>query len=58
MANCSECAGFFKIPEADLDYEPGKGDCVMEKRDQKGKFWLSKPVLESDAACGNMQPKR
>lgn len=57
MANCGECASFFKIPTGDSDYEPGKGDCVMEQRDQKGKFWLSKPVLESDTACSKMQLK-
>jgi benzylsuccinate synthase len=58
MADCSECASFFKIPQGDLDYEPSKGDCVMEMQDQKGKFWLSRPVMETDAACGKMQPKR
>ena len=58
MANCAECSSFFKIPESDLDYEEGKGDCVMQKQDQKGKYWLSKPVFESDAACDHMTKRR
>lgn len=58
MANCAECSSFFKIPESDLDYKEGKGDCVMQKQDQKGKYWLSKPVFESDAACEHMTKRR
>jgi benzylsuccinate synthase len=58
MAKCGECASFFRIPEADLDHEKGKGDCVMKRQDQKGKFWLSKPVFESDPGCEQMKPKR
>lgn len=58
MPTCGECASFFKIPENDLDYEEGKGDCVMQNQDQKGKFWLSKPVFESDSACEQMTPRR
>ncbi|WP_419655775.1 HbsC2: hydroxybenzylsuccinate synthase, subunit gamma [Desulfosarcina variabilis str. Montpellier] len=57
MAICGECAHFFKIPETDLDYEEGKGDCVCERQDQKGRFWLSKPVFEKDAGCDEMKPK-
>jgi benzylsuccinate synthase len=57
MAICGECAQFFKIPETDLDFEKGKGDCVREKRDQKGQFWLSKPVFETDGGCDEMKPK-
>ena len=57
MENCSECASFFKLPEGDLDYEPGKGDCVSEKQDQKGKFWLSRPVFANDPACKHMQSR-
>lgn len=51
MATCSECAFFFRIPQEAGDYEPGKGDCVTERKDEKGKFWLSKPVFEGDDAC-------
>jgi len=58
MATCVECASFFRIPETDMDYESGKGDCVIQKQDQKGKFWLSKPVFESNEACPNQRPKR
>ena len=53
MATCGDCAFFFPIPEADLDFQKGKGDCVMEQQDQKGKFWLSKPVFDDQAACDN-----
>ncbi|WP_419660085.1 HbsC1: benzylsuccinate synthase, subunit gamma [Desulfosarcina variabilis str. Montpellier] len=58
MANCSDCASFFKIPEDDLDFEAGKGDCVIQHQDQKGTFWTSKPVFESDSACDQMKPRR
>lgn len=57
MAICGECTQFFKIPETDLDYKEGMGDCVREKQDQKGRFWLSRPVNESDAGCEEMKPK-
>ena len=57
MATCGECVSFFKIPEGDLDYEDGKGDCVMERQDQKGKFCLSKPVFEKDGACDHMRAR-
>lgn len=58
MATCGECASFFKIPEKDLDYEEGKGDCVLQNQDQKGKYWLSKPVFETDAACDQITARR
>jgi benzylsuccinate synthase len=58
MATCSECKLFFKIPESDLDFEAGKGDCVVQRQDQKGKYWLSKPVFESDSACDQLAPRR
>lgn len=58
MGTCGKCASFFKIPGGDLDYEDGKGDCVLQQQDQKGKFWLSKPVFESDAGCDQMTPRR
>ena len=58
MATCDECASFFKIPEGDPDFEADKGDCVVQRQDQKGKFWLSKPVSASDDSCDRMKPKR
>ncbi|BBO86565.1 hypothetical protein DSCO28_71310 [Desulfosarcina ovata subsp. sediminis] len=57
MTICGECVQFFKIPETDLDFEAGKGDCIRERRDQKGRFWLSKPVFETDPGCEEMRPK-
>lgn len=58
MATCKECSFFFRIPETDLDYEEGKGDCVIQRQDQKGKFWLSKPRLAADPACEEIKQKR
>jgi benzylsuccinate synthase/naphthyl-2-methylsuccinate synthase gamma subunit len=52
MAICMDCTFFYKIPSDAGDYEPGKGDCVTEHKDEKGKFWLSRPVFESDDVCG------
>lgn len=50
MSTCAECKAFFAIPENADDFEPGKGDCVREEKDQKGKYWLSKPVMGDTAA--------
>jgi len=58
MVKCEECASFFKIPESDLDYQKGKGDCVLKRQDQKGKYWLSKPVFASDPGCDQIRPRR
>ena len=44
MAYCKECSYFSPIPENADDYVAGKGDCVREERDDKGKYWLSKPT--------------
>ena len=54
MATCGECASFFLIPEGDIDFESGKGDCVKAMQDQKGQFCLARPVSESDQACDQM----
>jgi hypothetical protein len=50
VATCKECKYFFSIPEEYDDYEPGKGDCVVERVDTKGKWWMSKPVMENTDA--------
>jgi len=58
MTNCGQCGLFFKIPEDAGDYEAGKGDCVTQKKDEKGKYWLSKPVFDSDGACPHFEAVR
>ena len=50
MAFCKECGFFSAIPETADDYEAGKGDCVREERDDKGKFWVSKPTMSENIA--------
>ena len=57
MATCSSCTLFFPVPENAGDYEPGKGDCVTEKQDEKGKYWRSKPVFENDETCETYQKR-
>lgn len=52
MTTCKECEFFFAVPENADDFAPCKGDCVIEKEDEKGKYWLSKPVFESSQGCG------
>jgi len=52
MAACAECKAFFPVPENADDFAPGKGDCVREVKDEKGKYWLSKPVM------GNMDTSK
>ena len=51
MSTCEECAYFFLIPEDADDYEPEKGDCVTEKKDEKGKYWLSKAIFGNSETC-------
>ncbi len=51
MTKCGQCSFFFRIPEDEGDYEAGKGDCVTQKKDEKGKYWLSKPVFDADDKC-------
>ena len=56
MSKCMECKSFFAIPENDDDYEAGKGDCVREQQDKKGKWCSSKPTFENDT-CDVFQKK-
>lgn len=58
MATCKECTQFFLVPEGADDYAVGKADCVMEKEDEKGKYWLSKPVFENSEQCDAFRMKR
>ncbi len=51
MAKCENCSFFNLIPEDADDFEPGKGDCITEVIDEKGKYWLSKPVFDSMDGC-------
>ncbi len=51
MTTCKDCAFFFSIPEDADDFEKSKGDCVTQKDDEKGRYWLSKPVFENDQCC-------
>lgn len=55
---CKQCANFFPVPASDDDYEAGKADCVLVKEDEKGKYWLSKPVSESGTRCAAFQTKQ
>lgn len=43
------------VPEDASDYVPGKADMVTEMQDEKGKYWLSKPVImKSDGSVEEM----
>lgn len=55
---CKGCANFFPVPDGEDDYESGKADCVREKEDEKGKYWLSRPVFEHSAQCEAYHPKQ
>lgn len=57
MSTCSDCVFFNRLPEDAIDFAPGRGDCVTENKDQKGKFWLAKPVNTGDAACPDYSTK-
>lgn len=58
MATCGECEFFNPLSEDADDYERGKGDCVTEKADEKGKYWLSKPVFETSTTCDKFHKYR
>lgn len=58
MATCETCTFYFPIPADADDYETGKGDCVTEKRDEKGTYWLSAPVFNTAGACEKFQKKQ
>ena len=58
MTTCVNCSFFFSVPADADDYESGKGDCVTEKRDEKGTYWLSVPVFESTGACRKFTKKQ
>ncbi|WP_096700838.1 benzylsuccinate synthase gamma subunit family protein [Magnetospirillum sp. 15-1] len=51
MTSCNNCEFFNPVPKDADDYEAGKGDCVTEKADEKGRYWLSRPVFEGSASC-------
>ncbi len=55
MSKCEGCVHFFAIPEGSEDVESKKGDCVAEKKDEKGKFWLAKEVSGDTASCSDFQ---
>jgi len=55
---CNQCTQFFPIPEGADDYQVGKADCVLEKEDEKGKYWLSKPVSDNSKQCDAFRAKR
>lgn len=55
MSKCKDCTQYFALPENAGDYEKGKGDCVKEKQDAKGKYWLSKPTTVDTLACNEFK---
>jgi len=55
MATCQGCEYLFPVSEGESDFEPGKADCVLQKEDEKGKYWLSKPVFENSERCAHYQ---
>ena len=55
---CKQCANFFPVPSDADDYDAGKADCVREKEDEKGRYWLSKPVYETSARCDAYHAKQ
>ena len=58
MTTCKECSFYFSVPENAGDYEAGKGDCVTEKVDAKGKYWLSKPTMNANPSCPSFKKSK
>ncbi len=57
MTKCEECGFFFPIPEDADDYEPGKGDCISAREDDKGKYWTAKIVSKDMEACADFKKR-
>lgn len=55
MSKCKDCTFYFAIPESAGDHEPGKGDCVTPEEDVKGRYWLSRPTVDSAASCSRFE---
>jgi hypothetical protein len=51
MTTCENCSFYFPVSENEGDYKPGRGDCVTEKEDAKGKYWLSRPTTNATHSC-------
>jgi hypothetical protein len=58
MATCKECSFFFPVPENAGDYKEGKGDCVTETVDAKGKYWLSRPTMNASPSCPSFKKSK
>lgn len=57
MSTCNQCEFFNQVPNDADDYEVGKGDCITEIADEKGKYWLSKPVHHSNSCCAKFNKR-
>lgn len=59
MATCENCKNLYIVSEDAGDFKEGKGDCIQEVVDHKGKFWISRPVDGKTAAenCPNYVPR-
>ena len=57
MAECKACRFFFAVPESADDFKPGKGDCVNERKDERGKYWIAKPAFETSESCESFAKK-
>lgn len=51
MTTCKECSFYFPVEENAGDFKQGKGDCVTQIEDAKGKYWLSKPTMNESPSC-------
>ena len=57
MSKCEECTYFNPISKDYADTESKNGDCVVEKKDEKGKFWLAKEVDAETESCADFQKR-
>ncbi|SPD71717.1 Benzylsuccinate synthase gamma subunit [uncultured Desulfobacterium sp.] len=57
MPKCEECTYFNPISKESADAGSKNGDCVIEKKDEKGKFWLAKEVDADTESCSNFQKR-
>lgn len=57
MSNCNQCDFFNPVPKDADDHEDGRGDCITQKADEKGVYWLSRPVNQSSASCASFHKR-
>ena len=58
MSKCEECTYFYSISEGSDNTGQGRGDCVTESKDEKGKFWRAREVSADSESCQSFKERQ